>query len=50
MLWKVDDEGRYSVQWEIPRDAPRGTYRLLVTAKRYRLASRQLPRVRLRAR
>ncbi len=40
MLWKVDDEGRYSVSWEIPLDVPRGTYRLLVTAKRYRLASR----------
>ena len=47
MLWKVDHpqgvaggSGRYSVGWEIPLDAPRGTYRLLVTAKRYSLASR----------
>ena len=40
MLWKVDAAGRYSLQWEIPRDAPRGTYRLVVTAKRYRLESR----------
>ncbi len=39
MLWRVDDNGRYTVDWEIPRDAPRGTYRLVVTAKRYRLAS-----------
>ncbi len=41
MLWKVDGDGRYSVAWEIPLDAPRGRYRLLVTAKRYRLASRE---------
>lgn len=40
MLWKVNGEGRYSAAWEIPLDAPRGTYRLLVTAKRYSLASR----------
>ncbi len=39
MLWKVDGEGRHSVQWEIPRNAPRGRYRLVVTAKQYRLAS-----------
>ena len=41
MLWTVDGEGRYAVKWEIPRDARRGTYRLLVTGKRYQLASRQ---------
>ena len=41
MLWKVDDDGPpRRVQWEIPRDAPRGTYRFVVTAKRYRLESR----------
>ncbi len=40
MLWRVDAQGRYSVQWEIPRNAPRGRYRLLVTGKRYKLASR----------
>ncbi|HEX5908954.1 MAG TPA: neutral/alkaline non-lysosomal ceramidase N-terminal domain-containing protein, partial [Thermoleophilaceae bacterium] len=39
MLWSVDDRGRYRVRWEIPRTAPRGTYRLLVTGKRYQLAS-----------
>ena len=39
MLWSVDAQGRYRVRWEIPRAAPRGTYRLLVTGKRYRLAS-----------
>ena len=40
MLWRVDAAGRHTVGWEIPRNAPRGTYRLLVTAKQYRLASR----------
>ena len=39
-LWRVDDEGAYSAQWEIPLSAPRGRYRLRVTASRYALASR----------
>jgi neutral ceramidase len=39
-LWKVDDQGQYEALWEIPRDLPRGRYRLVVTANRYRLASR----------
>ncbi|MEK6228259.1 MAG: neutral/alkaline non-lysosomal ceramidase N-terminal domain-containing protein [Actinomycetota bacterium] len=40
MLWTVTDDGLHSVKWEIPLDAKPGRYRLLVTAKRYRLASR----------
>ena len=40
MLWTVNDEGQHSVKWEIPLEAKPGRYRLLVTAKRYRLASR----------
>jgi neutral ceramidase len=39
MLWKVEDTGRYDSQWEIPLDVPLGIYRLVVTAKRYRLVS-----------
>ena len=39
MLWRVEPSGRYDAQWEIPLDAPMGTYRLLVTAKRYRVES-----------
>lgn len=39
MLWKVDEQGGHDLQWEVPRDAPAGTYRLVVTAKRYRLES-----------
>lgn len=38
-LWHVDDQGRYNTEWEIPRFATRGLYRLVVTAKRYRLTS-----------
>jgi hypothetical protein len=41
MLWKVEDTGRHDAQWEIPLDAPMGIYRLVVTAKRYRLESPQ---------
>jgi neutral ceramidase len=40
MLWTVSAGGRYQVRWEIPLSAPRGAYRLRVTAKRYRIASR----------
>jgi neutral ceramidase len=40
MLWTVSAGGRYLVRWEIPLAAPRGRYRLVVTAKRYRIASR----------
>ena len=39
MLWKADSEGVHDVQWEVPRQAPAGTYRLVVTAKQYRLES-----------
>jgi hypothetical protein len=39
ILWKVDASGRYRVIWEIPRDAPRGRHRFVVTGKRYRLTS-----------
>ncbi len=39
MLWRVDGSGHYTLEWEVPLDAPAGTYRLLVTASRYVLAS-----------
>jgi hypothetical protein len=41
MLWAVNVNGRYDAQWEIPLNAPKGRYRLVVTAKRYRLVSPQ---------
>ena len=40
ITWQVDDEGEYLARWEVPLDAPRGRYRFVVTAKRYRLESR----------
>jgi neutral ceramidase len=40
LLWKVDEQGEYRAFWEIPRDLPLGRYRMVVTANRYRLASR----------
>jgi neutral ceramidase len=40
-LWKVDDQGEYRAFWEIPRNLHTGRYRLVVTANRYRLASRR---------
>jgi neutral ceramidase len=39
-LWKVDDNGRYEALWEVPLHLRAGRYRMLVTAKRYRLGSR----------
>ncbi len=55
ILWRSDDDrpqelgipvldsrrrGTYRAWWEPPRQAPRGSYRFVVTATRYRLASR----------
>jgi len=40
MLWTVNDDGLHTVKWEIPLASKPGRYRLVVTAKRYRLASR----------
>ena len=39
VLWRVDANGVYSAEWEVPRDAVRGTYRFVVTANHYRLVS-----------
>jgi hypothetical protein len=39
ILWKVDDSGNYSAEWEVPLDAPAGTYDFRVTANGYRLES-----------
>jgi hypothetical protein len=39
ILWRVDEEGRYSAQWQVPLDAPTGAHRFVVTANRYRLES-----------
>ena len=38
-VWRVDDQGRYDVTWEVPLTVPRGTYRFRVTAARYALRS-----------
>jgi neutral ceramidase len=38
-LWRVDDKGSYSVEWEVPLSAPTGSYRFRVTAQRYALTS-----------
>src|SRR4051794_19358630 len=39
VLWLVADDGTYQATWEVPIDAPRGTYRFHVTANRYELTS-----------
>jgi hypothetical protein len=40
ILWDVDDNGTYRAFWEVPRSAPRGSYRFVVTGNRYGLRSR----------
>jgi hypothetical protein len=40
ILWTVGSNGRYDAQWEPALNAPQARYRFLVTANRYRLASR----------
>lgn len=37
-LWRVAGS-EYTAQWEVPLSAPKGRYRLVVSASRYRLAS-----------
>jgi hypothetical protein len=39
-LWEVDDDANYTALWEVPRNAPRGSYRFQVTGNRYGLRSR----------
>jgi neutral ceramidase len=40
VLWRIDEGGVHTAEWEVPLDAPRGRYRFRVTANRYELASR----------
>jgi neutral ceramidase len=39
ILWKVDANGLYTAEWEVPRDAPVGSYQILVQANHYTLRS-----------
>jgi neutral ceramidase len=39
MLWRVDDNGVYTAEWEPPLDASTGAYRFRVTANHYALTS-----------
>ncbi|MCW2571758.1 MAG: hypothetical protein JWO88_1816 [Frankiales bacterium] len=43
IVWRVDDNGRYSAQWEVPRDEPLGAHRFVVTANHYRVVSASFP-------
>jgi hypothetical protein len=49
VLWKVNAHRRYTARWEVPLGARRGRYRFVVTANRYRLASRAFVVIRSRA-
>jgi neutral ceramidase len=37
--WRVDDQGAYTAQWQVPLSVPVGEYRFVISARRYELAS-----------
>ena len=39
ILWRVDGSGNYTAWWQVPLNAPAGSYDFVVTANHYRLAS-----------
>jgi neutral ceramidase len=39
IVWRIDGNNRYDVEWEVPRDEPLGQHRFVVTANHYRLVS-----------
>jgi hypothetical protein len=39
IVWRVDDAGKYTAQWEVPLDAPAGVYDMVVSANHYTLTS-----------
>jgi hypothetical protein len=40
IIWLVDDNGRYTATWHLPKETRPGTYRFVITANHYRLASK----------
>jgi len=40
MIWSVDASGLYDARWEVPLSQAPGSYRFVVTAKKYKLASK----------
>jgi hypothetical protein len=39
IVWAVASDGGYTAHWEVPRDAPLGSYRMVVTANHYTVRS-----------
>lgn len=39
VVWQLADGNRYTATWNVPKGTPDGTYRLVITARRYRLES-----------
>src|SRR5258708_19349548 len=39
IVWRVDDSGSYTAQWEVPLDVATGEYDMVVTANHYTLTS-----------
>lgn len=40
IIWSVDANGVYTARWEVPLSQATGTYRFVITAKRYHVASK----------
>jgi neutral ceramidase len=49
MVWRVDDKGIYTAEWQVPVKIRLGTYRFVVTANRYKLTSKPFKVVRSEA-
>jgi neutral ceramidase len=49
LVWRVDDKGVYTAQWQVPIGIHMGRYRFVITANHYRLASKPFKVVRSRA-
>jgi hypothetical protein len=39
IVWRVDDSGKYTAQWEVPLEVPAGVHDMVVTANHYSLTS-----------
>jgi neutral ceramidase len=49
LVWRVDDQGAYTAQWQVPVKLRLGMYRFVVTANNYRLTSSRFRVVRSEA-
>ena len=44
LVWQLTETNRYTAIWNVPAGTPRGTYRFVITARRYKLESASFSR------